>query len=98
MRRISARQIALQVLEMDQQQIGQVADRPPAADVFPERPERIAVVVQPCPGNIDARPVGRSIGGPTRPGVSLIASYQASLALRWWLWMLHTTSRPSRPI
>jgi len=39
----------------------------------------------------------RSIGGPTRPGVSFSASYQASFALAWWLYMLHTTSRPSRP-
>ena len=41
---------------------------------------------------------GGSIGGPTRPGVSFSASYQAALALAWWLYMLHTTSRPSRPM
>ena len=41
---------------------------------------------------------GGSIGGPTRPGVSFSAWYQSSLALAWWLYMLHTTSRPSRPM
>ena len=39
---------------------------------------------------------GRSIGGPTRPGVSFKISYHWSLALAWWLYILHTTSRPSR--
>jgi hypothetical protein len=41
---------------------------------------------------------GGAIGGPTRPGVSLSSSYQSALAFLWWLYMLHTTSRPSRPI
>ena len=38
------------------------------------------------------------MGGPTRPGVSLSAPYQAAFPFRWWLYMLHTTSRPSRPM
>jgi hypothetical protein len=38
------------------------------------------------------------MGGPTRPGVSFSISYHRWFALAWWLYMLHTTSRPSRPM
>lgn len=41
---------------------------------------------------------GGSMGGPTRPGVSFSASYHIWFALTWWLYILHTTSRPSRPM
>src|SRR3546814_4278741 len=41
------RHVRLQVGKVQQQHVGQIADRPPRPDVFPERPEREAVARQP---------------------------------------------------
>jgi len=42
-----ARQIALQIGEMQHEHIRQVPDLPPAPDILPERPEGVAVAVEP---------------------------------------------------
>src|SRR5437762_7591011 len=47
MRRIWARQVAAQFLEMQQHQVRQFARRPPRCDMLPERPERMAVALHP---------------------------------------------------
>ena len=42
-----ARQVLLQIGEVEQQHVGQVADPPPGGDALPERPEGIAVALEP---------------------------------------------------
>ena len=42
-----AGQIGLQIGEMHDQHIRQIAQRPPLAHVFPKRPERLAILRQP---------------------------------------------------
>src|SRR6185437_7648710 len=74
-------EVALQIVEVNQLDVRQVADRPPVADVLPERPERIAVALQPF-AEIGHDVVGGAFDRrPTGPGVSFRAAYQASLAL-----------------
>ena len=97
MRRISPGMSASASAKCTKQHVRQRADRPPGPHVLPERPERMAVPRRASRGSIARMSTGGgSIGGPTRPGVSFSASYQVALALAWWLYMLQTTSRPSR--
>jgi hypothetical protein len=91
--------VAFQVGEVHEQDVREVAELPPGAHVLPGRPEEgVAVAVHPVAEVLPDVPGGGSMGGPTRPGVSLSRSYQSWFALAWWLYMLQTTSRPSRPM
>ncbi len=47
MRRIWRRHVGLEGVEVEQHDVRQVADGPPGPDVLPERPERMAVAVEP---------------------------------------------------
>ena len=72
MRRIWPGRSRLQLGEVQEHHVRQVADRPPGAHVFPERPERVAVAREPFAEVLrDRVDADGSIGGPTRPGVSL---------------------------
>ena len=58
------RHVALEVREVDEQDVGEVAESPPGADVLPEGPERVSVAVHPVAevlpdvggGRLDGRP------------------------------------------
>ena len=78
-----SRHIALQVREVHEQDIRQVANLPPGADVLPERPEGIAVALQPLVPVLSDIAGGGSMGGPMRPGVSLSAAYHFWFAFIW---------------
>ena len=42
-----SRHIALQVRKVNEQDVGEIPNRPPGADIFPERPERKTVAIHP---------------------------------------------------
>jgi hypothetical protein len=92
-----ARQVRLELAEVHEQQVRQVPYLPPAPDVLPERPERVAVLLHPLEevlADRRRRPADRRADQARRV---VERRYQSSLALAWWLYRLQTTSRPSRP-
>ena len=91
--------VALEVRKVHKPYIWKMANFPPTPHIFPERPEGMSILRQPVlPVLLDV--VRRRLDRGTdldlvcRSGLP----YQTLLAFEWWLYMLQTTSRPSRPM
>ena len=99
MRRHLPRHVALEIREVDEQHVGQLADLPTSYERSP-RTARTDGRRDPSSRASTAGCLPAAARSAGRRGPACRSARRTSCCWRstWWLYMLHTTSRPSRPI